>query len=148
LEAGLQVPVRVEYAARAVIDLAENYGEGLLRASEIAHRRSIPEPFLEQVLLRLRSAGLIRSARGPHGGYELARRPETISLGHIVEALGEEPLVINCMEQGQCTVFEGCVLADIWRELASDYQRAVDAVTVHELLQREAARRVPNMYYI
>jgi Rrf2 family iron-sulfur cluster assembly transcriptional regulator len=148
VEAGLQVPVRVEYAARAILDLAEHYGQGLVRASDIARRCSIPEPFLEQVLLHLRRAGLIRSARGPSGGYELARSAQTISLGDIVRALGEESLEVNCMEHGQCTVFEGCVLAEVWRELASDYERAVDAVTVQALVERQEARRVANMYHI
>ena len=103
----MQIQMRVEYAARALIDLAEHHGEGLIRASEIARRRGIPEPFLEQVLLRLKGAGLIRSSRGPAGGYELIQGPTTITLGQIAHALGEEFLEISCMEHGQCLVFPG-----------------------------------------
>jgi len=140
--------MRVEYAARAIIDLAEHSGEGLVRVAEIARRQGIPEPFLAQVLLRLRSAGLVRSARGPAGGYELSRLPVSITLTHIVQALGEEFLEISCMQQGQCLVFPGCVLAEVWRELAAHYQEALDAVSVQTLVERETARQVASKYYI
>jgi Rrf2 family iron-sulfur cluster assembly transcriptional regulator len=140
--------MRVEYAARAIIDLAEHYGDGLARVSEIARRQAIPEPFLAQLLLQLRSAGLVQSTRGPAGGYALSRRPDSITLAHVVQAVGEEFLEISCLEQEHCVVFPGCVLADIWRALAADYQAALTAVSVQALVERAVEKEVTSRYSI
>ena len=126
----MQIPIRVDYAARAIMDLAAHRGWVLVHTSDIAQRRLIPESFLEQVLVSLRHAGIVRSARGPSGGHELTRPPEAITLGHVVRALGEAPLSIACMQDGHCTVFEGCVLEDVWRDLTASCERVLDAVYI------------------
>jgi Rrf2 family protein len=140
--------MRVNYAARAIIDLAEHYGDGPTRTGDIAARHGIPEPFLEQVLRRLRNAGLVQSVRGPTGGYLLAQLPAAMTLGDVVQALGEEPLHLHCLQDGHCTVLEHCVLAEVWQELAFAYQQMLNAVTAQQLVERVAARASTAMYHI
>jgi Rrf2 family transcriptional regulator, cysteine metabolism repressor len=83
----MRFSMKTEYGVRAILELAANTGKGSLQSAEIARRQAIPGPFLDQVLMTLRRAGMIRSTRGPHGGHALARRPEEIRLDEVVECL-------------------------------------------------------------
>jgi len=83
----MKVSTRAEYGIRALIDLAQHYGEGPVQSHDIATRQGIPESYLNQLLILLRRAGLIRSLRGPQGGHQLAQPPRAISIADIVTAL-------------------------------------------------------------
>jgi Rrf2 family transcriptional regulator, cysteine metabolism repressor len=76
-----------EYACLALIHLAERYRDGLCRIEDIASEKKIPKKFLEQILLSLKYSGYVRSHRGPAGGYELAKRPDQISLAEIIRLM-------------------------------------------------------------
>jgi Rrf2 family protein len=92
---------RCEYALRALVDLglARAAGRPLLRVQEIARREAIPERFLEQILLRLRKAGYLRSRRGRAGGYALRRAPRAIRLGAVVRLLDGPLAPISCVSR-------------------------------------------------
>jgi Rrf2 family protein len=83
----MRFSMKTEYGVRAILELAANTGKGSLQSAEIARRQGIPGPFLDQVLMTLRRAGMITSTRGPRGGHALARRPEEIRLDEVVECL-------------------------------------------------------------
>jgi Rrf2 family protein len=83
----MRVSMKTEYGFRAVLELAANAGRGALQSAEIARRQGIPGPFLDQVLMTLRRAGMVNSTRGPHGGHQLARRPEDIRLDEVIDCL-------------------------------------------------------------
>ncbi|MFQ5861407.1 MAG: RrF2 family transcriptional regulator, partial [Dehalococcoidia bacterium] len=83
----MRVSMKVDYGVRALMDLTQRYGQGPVQTSEIAQHQGIPEPYLDQLLTTLRKAGFIRSRRGPGGGHTLAREPEAISLGAVINAL-------------------------------------------------------------
>jgi len=70
-----------------MIDLAEHYQAGLVKMADLASRKAIPKKYLEQILLMLKRAGYVRSARGPGGGYKLAKPPRRISLAEIIRLL-------------------------------------------------------------
>ncbi|HAU36127.1 MAG TPA: Rrf2 family transcriptional regulator [Phycisphaerales bacterium] len=76
-----------EYACLALIDLAENYSQGLVKVADICRRQEIPKKFLEQILLLLKHAGYVQSTRGAEGGYRLAKPPEKISLADILRLM-------------------------------------------------------------
>jgi len=76
-----------EYACLAIIDLAEQRGQGYVATAEIARRKHIPRKYLEQILLSLRRAGQVKSIRGAEGGYQLARPPEEISVADVVRLM-------------------------------------------------------------
>jgi Rrf2 family transcriptional regulator, cysteine metabolism repressor len=144
----MQVPMRVEYGLRAVMELAGRRDQGLLRTAEIAQARAIPEAFLDQILIDLRKAGIVRSVRGPSGGHELIPAPASLSLGQVARALGDDVLTVACMREGRCVVFDTCVLEDIWRDLASQYADQLNAISIDELIGREAERRARDLYHI
>ena len=83
----MRLSMKTEYGVRAIVELAANAGRGALQSGEIARRQVIPGPFLDQVLMTLRRAGLVQSTRGPHGGHVLARSPEDIRLDEVIACL-------------------------------------------------------------
>ena len=87
----MRFSMKTEYGVRAIVELAANAGRGALQSGEIARRQRIPGPFLDQVLMTLRRAGLIDSVRGPRGGHQLARAPEDIRLDEVIACLEGGP---------------------------------------------------------
>src|SRR5437868_12637292 len=83
----MRFSMKTEYGVRAILELAANSGRGTLQSAEIARRQAIPGPFLDQVLMTLRRAGMISSTRGPHGGHAIARRPDEIRLDEVLDCL-------------------------------------------------------------
>ncbi|HIC88091.1 MAG TPA: RrF2 family transcriptional regulator [Anaerolineae bacterium] len=140
-----------EYGLRALFDLAQHYGRGPVQTRDIAQRQEIPESYLSQLLITLRKAGLITSQRGPHGGHTLSRPPTQIDLAEVVTVLEGTTAPVPCVEEGakgKCTLWEQCVLRDVWREV----KRATDGVlrntTLDDLRQRHIRRQGRTMYYI
>src|SRR5437899_7782180 len=84
---GVKVSTRGDYAARALLSLALHGQDWPTSVKEIAERTSLPQPYLEQILLAVKGAGLVRSKRGVGGGYVLAHAPERITLADIVAAV-------------------------------------------------------------
>ncbi len=140
--------MRSDYGARALVYLAERYGEGPVQSAEIAARQGVPEAYLEQLLTVLRRAGLIRSVRGPAGGHQLARPPSEVRLGEIIAALDGPAPTLSCVDASGCRVNPGCALAEVWREVDAAAQAIVDGVTLSDLLERQRAATQRMMYHI
>ncbi len=87
----MRFSMKTEYGVRAIVELAANAGRGALQSGEIARRQQIPGPFLDQVLMTLRRAGLIDSVRGPHGGHRLARPADEVRLDEVIACLEGGP---------------------------------------------------------
>jgi Rrf2 family iron-sulfur cluster assembly transcriptional regulator len=148
LEGAVRITMQLEYAVRAMIDLRQQTGRGLTRGAEIAGRQHIPLAMVEQLLNNLRRAGLIRSMRGPAGGYILARAAMEITLADIVVAVeGLQP----ARQTGQVelsTTPAGATLAEVWRGLTEVEQRYLRGVTLEALVEDLAARETPSKYVI
>jgi len=114
----LQVSRRVDYALRAIIHLAnEETSERACTVSEIAERERIPRQFLEKIVQQLIQRGLVRSRRGPRGGYVLGRPAEQVTFRDVIEAV-EGPISLNvCVgEHADCFLLGACGMNRIWRE--------------------------------
>jgi Rrf2 family protein len=136
----MRLSQRADYAAHAMVEIARWYGERPVHATEIAQRQGIPEPYLEQLLLALRRAALVRSYRGPGGGYTLTRPPAAISLADIVAAL-EGPF--NPPEESLHDA-EGadsdpltCPIRDAWHLATATMRRILDGMTLEILVDRQ-----------
>ena len=112
----MQIPRKIEYALRAMIHLADNV-DGVARGSEIASHEHIPKYYLEKVIRDLMRGGLVRARRGPGGGYQLARPPETISFRDVIEAV-EGPITLNeCVDgSSSCALQPTCRMFRVWEE--------------------------------
>ncbi|HEY6042135.1 MAG TPA: Rrf2 family transcriptional regulator [Anaerolineae bacterium] len=106
----MKISKRGEYGLKALIDLTTNDSEdGVIQIRAIAEREKIPLKFLEQILLTLNNAGLLRSRKGSSGGYYLAKPASEITLGQIVRVLDGPLAPIRCVSQ---MAYERCVCAD------------------------------------
>jgi Rrf2 family protein len=129
----VKVSTRGDYAARALLSLALHGNRGPTSVKEIAERTTLPQPYLEQILLGLKGAGLVRSKRGVGGGYVLARDPAEITLADIVSAV-EGPQLPLEEHADHC---EGhCILQEVWVCVSEETRRYLERVTLEDLVAR------------
>jgi Rrf2 family iron-sulfur cluster assembly transcriptional regulator len=143
----VKVSTRGDYASRALLSLSLHDG-GVRPTSvrDIADRTGLPQPYLEQILLALKGAGLVRSKRGVGGGYVLARPPEAITLGQIVSAV-EGPIAAGDFgephQNGACDHEGQCVLLALWAEVGETMRRHLDSFTLADMVARAQANTSP-----
>ena len=131
---------RGDYASRALLSLALHAdGQGPTSVRDIAERTALPQPYLEQILLALKGAGLVRSKRGVGGGYVLARSPKEITLGDIVSAV-EGPIALGDFgephQDGACDHEGQCVLLAIWSQVGGMMRQHLDSYTLADIAAR------------
>jgi Rrf2 family iron-sulfur cluster assembly transcriptional regulator len=136
----VKVSTRGDYASRALLSLALHADLGQPTAvRDIADRTGLPQPYLEQILLALKGAGLVRSKRGVGGGYVLARPAEDITLGQIVSAV-EGPIVAGDFgephQNGACDHEGQCALLTVWAEVGEHMRRHLDSFTLADMVAR------------
>lgn len=146
----MKVSTRGDYASRALLSLALHSAEGTpTSVKEVAERTGLPQPYLEQILLALKGAGLVRSKRGVGGGYVLARAPEEISLAQIVAAV-DGPIAAGDFgaphENGACDHEGQCVLLAVWADLGQQIRNQLQSLSLAEMVQR--AQGIPSNYSI
>jgi Rrf2 family transcriptional regulator, cysteine metabolism repressor len=135
----LKVSQKLEYAMRAMIELARRREEGaLVPAREIAERQQVPLRFLEQQLGALNKAGLVQSFRGAGGGCRLARAPEAITVAQIADAIEGHVYPMGCLEPSDHTCFADarCGLQGFWGDVALAIDRVFQETTVADLVAR------------
>lgn len=127
-----------------MIDLALSYEEGgFIFLRDIAKKEDISEKYLGQLIIPLRSAGLIASKRGAEGGYQLARPPETITVLEIVEALEGKLVIVDCLrDEGVCSRASGCAAREIWQKLQEAIVGTLGTITLADAVRiaREKSR--------
>ncbi|NES94818.1 MAG: Rrf2 family transcriptional regulator [Desertifilum sp. SIO1I2] len=123
---------RGHYSVKALLDLSLQPGYGPESVSAIATRQDLPAPYLEKLLIEMRRAGLVESIRGSKGGYQLARSPAQISLGQILEAVGEtiEPLGRHHPDPDRV---EDWVTFSLWNRLHQKLKEALYSITLEDL---------------
>jgi Rrf2 family cysteine metabolism transcriptional repressor len=146
----MRISSKGEYGLRALLDLAQRYDSAPIPSGDIAARQQIPEPYLNQLLLSLRKVGLVRSVRGPQGGYELARHPMSISLGEAVVALegGYSPASDLDTLPAPGEPLEAEILRQVWRQVEDAITAVLGSISLDDLCQRKLAREQQTMYYI
>lgn len=127
---------RGDYASRALLSLALHSSDGPTSVRDIAERTGLPQPYLEQILLALKGAGLVRSKRGAGGGYTLARDPAEITLAQIVSAV-DGPIQAGDFgephEDGACDHEGQCVLLAIWSNVGSTMRAMLSGFSLEDL---------------
>lgn len=129
----MKVSTRGDYATRALLSLTLHGVEQPTSVKEIAERTSLPQPYLEQILLAVKGAGIVQSKRGVGGGYVLARPPEAITVAEILSAV-DGPIELPMSDHDHC---EGhCVIQEVWRAVSCEMRTYLDGVTLADLAQR------------
>jgi Rrf2 family protein len=133
----MRISAKAEYACVAMLELTTNFGEAQpLPIKAIAEAQAIPQYFLVQILLQLKTARLVVSVRGASGGYQLARPPEEITLADIINAIDDRAATPrSALTKGHPSPAVAVILG-IWQELQAEEQRALQRITLAELVRR------------
>ena len=131
----MYIPIKVDYGVRALVDLALYGDRGPVRASEIAKRTVIPEPYLAQVLHTLNKSGFTGSQRGPRGGHFLAMDPSDIRLSGVMSSLGAMETPVACLTDNTiCIHSPACAQREVWRTVADAVFNILDSTTIEDLV--------------
>jgi Rrf2 family protein len=126
------------YAVRAAIHIAEHPEAAPIRGGDIAEAIGVPRNYLSKILHRLARAGLLASERGPHGGFQLARPPERMSLADIVAAVDPQRLDRRCLlGRAECNDVDPCPAHDHWQSLADGITGFLHTTTLDDLRRHE-----------
>ena len=137
----MHVTAKADYAVRAVVELAAGSQDSPRKVDEVAQAQGIPVSFLENILTQLRSAGIVRSQRGPEGGYWLARPATELNLAHVIRAV-EGPLVGVRGQRPEEVEYHGSAesLQQVWIALRANLRKVLEHVTVADI----ATGKVPK----
>jgi Rrf2 family protein len=140
----LHFSTRGEYGVRLMVELARHHGSGPVSLSEMAVHEDLPRPYLEQLVVSLRAAGLVTSTRGAHGGYELTRDPHDIHMGEVIEALEGPIAPMVCASEDPdhaslCSRTGFCNVNLLWVRVRAAVVTALDSVTLAELATPRAS---------
>ena len=137
----MRLTTKSRYGTRLILDLAVNAKNGPVPLGDVSKRQNISLKYLEQLILKLKKAGLVRSQRGPFGGHMLAKAPEAIRIGDIVRTLEETSAITDCAEKkeklcGVCNNAGDCLSRWVWIEASNAMFNRLDQITIGSLLSR------------
>lgn len=136
----MKLTTKGHYSVKAMLDLALSVGDRPTSVRAIAQRQDLPAPYLEKLLIELRRAGLVESVRGAQGGYQLTRSPAEISLGQILDAVGEtiEPLPRHTPDTEQTGDW---VTFTLWQRLHQKLKEALYSISLEDLYYDARSRQ-------
>jgi Rrf2 family cysteine metabolism transcriptional repressor len=134
----IRISTRGRYALRAMVDLAQHADNGPVSRQELADRQEISADYVAQLFRPLQSAGLVEGVKGPGGGYRLARDPELIRAGDVVQAVEGPVAVVHCTlpcpYQGpSCSRVDRCATHILWKRVSEAVTEVLDSVTLKDL---------------
>ena len=144
----MKISTKGKYGLRAMIDLAQYSEQEAVSISSIAQRQKISESYLEQLVAKLKKAGLVVSTRGAAGGYRLARSASEISVGDVLRALEGDVRAVICTAQTEegCEGEELCVTKYVWQRINESIEKTVDEMMLDQLVaeSRKAQEKAKN----
>jgi len=142
---GMRITTWAEYGVICALHLARRTELGPVNGREIARKERLPGDYIEQILLRLRRAGVIASTRGARGGYVLARPPEQVSIRAVIQASELETFDLHCvshpLEEERCSASHNCSIRPVWVMLQRKIDDVLEGVTLADLLHDEPTVR-------
>jgi Rrf2 family protein len=138
----MRITTWAEYGVICALHLAKRADEGPVAGRELAQREKLPADYVEQILLRLRRAGIIASTRGAKGGYVLARPADKITLRDVIAAAELETFDLHCVshpvDEERCSDAQNCSIRPVWLLLQSKINDVLASVLISDLLVPEA----------
>lgn len=133
----MKISTKGRYAVRLMLDIAINHTGEPVRIKDISVRQGISEKYLEQIISALNKAGLVRSVRGPQGGYFLTKSPEKYTVGMILRVTEGSLAPVSCLEDevNTCERQYACAALRLWQMLNTAISDVVDKVTLADLVE-------------
>lgn len=147
----MKLSTRGKYGFRAILELAINYGSGPIPLKHVSEQLDISQKYLERLVTSLKSAGLVQSFRGAHGGYALARHPSEIRLSEVIQSLEGSIAPSECVNNSAvCLRSKSCVARGVWVKMKEAMNGVLKSTTLQDLVEQEQAQepRGEVMYYI
>jgi Rrf2 family protein len=154
----MKISTQSRYGLRALFDIAYHSSCQSTQVKDIASRQAISPRYIEQIFQKLKKGGIVRSIRGPAGGYCLTRKPEEITIGDVIRAAEGPVQLVSCgitkTATKGCERAGECVTTDIWREASSRLMAYFDSITLEDLCKEAQAKGMERavdknlMYYI
>ena len=141
----MRVTTWTEYSLIISLHLARRGGTGgePIAARELAEMERLPADYVEQILLRLRRAGLVESVRGARGGYYLARQPQAITVRDVMAASEHQTFEVNCethpVDAERCSPSSGCSIRPVWHALQRRVDDLLSSISLADLLKEQPA---------
>ena len=134
----LKVSSRGHYGLRLMTELARAHGAGPLSLSEVARIENLPLPYLEQLVVPLRRAGLVEGTRGLHGGYRLAQAPGATTVAAVLRVLEGPISLVDCTAEdyvsGACEMDGSCLSSALWTRVKVTVEAILESTTLDDLL--------------
>ncbi len=137
----MNLGTKARYAVMAMVDLAGREVGVPVTLTELSQAQEITVPYLEQLFSKLKKSGLVKSVRGPGGGYLLARAPEEVCVAEIIRAVEESTKMTRCDKHGRpggCMATKAqCLTHDLWAGLENQIENYLRAVTLADVRSRK-----------
>ena len=136
----MRLSSRGHYGLKAMLDLAQNFGEKPIPLKRVAERQNVSEHYLEQLIAMLKKAALVKSVRGAQGGYLLAREPSQVTVGDVFRAMEGPVAPLYCVSEedpGDCDKSDYCITRSVWARVRDGIVAVIDSITLEDLC-REA----------
>ena len=141
----MRITTWAEYGIICALHLARRMGDGPVTGRQLASDERLPQDYVEQILLRLRRAEIVRSTRGAHGGYTLARPPVEVSIRDVIAASELATFDLHCVShpigEDRCSDSGNCSIRPVWILLQRKIDEVLDSVSLADLLADEPAVR-------
>ena len=141
----MRITTQAEYGLICALHLARRVDEGPVTGREIAAQERLPGDYVEQIMLKLRRASIVRSTRGAHGGYTLARPAGEISVHDVISAAEHSTFEVHCtshpVEEARCSSSHDCSIRPVWMLLQRRIDDVLQGVRLSDLLMQESQVR-------
>ena len=137
----MRLTSRGRYAVTAILDIAIHGKDEPVSLADISERQHISLSYLEQLFAKLRRDGLVKSVRGPGGGYQLGLPSDQISVGMIISAVNENIHVTKCLGRGNCQNGVECLTHTLWEDLSNRIESFLNEITLAELVSKRESKR-------
>ena len=138
----MRLTTKGRYAVTAMLDLALHSDQGPVSLAEISERQHISLSYLEQLFAKLRRRGLVKSVRGPGGGYRLNRPTGETFIAEIIDAVDESVDATNCSGEANCQEGEVCLTHHLWTDLSVQIHRFLSGIGLASLVERREVQRI------
>ena len=140
----MKLSTKGRYAVTAMFDIALHHQTGPVSLSDIADRQGISLSYLEQLFTRLRKQGLVKSTRGPGGGYSLAVDSEKIAISDVIDAVDENVDATRCGGKADCQDHQRCLTHDLWENLSGEIRSYLSNISLAQAVSDLSVREVAN----
>ena len=132
----MKLTTKTRYSLRILCQLAGAYNGYPVKSRELAEKQQIPEPYLEQIMLALKSAGLISTIRGCNGGSALMRSPEKVTVLDVMELFeGKIEFSEYSKNNSTCSMFHLCPTTKIWANLSKELKEEAERITLADIIK-------------